>query len=91
MTFPKSPSALLQLLLVLAGILTACSFDHTTESTDVTSLHSYEVKGEKDPLAPRVPAHLRGTARELTSPFDGYLKEASAEILLNGKRLYESK
>jgi hypothetical protein len=91
MTFPKSPSALLQLLLVLAGILTACSFDHTTESTDVTSLHSYEVKGEKDPLEPRVPAHLRGTARKLTSPFDGYSKEASAEILLNGKRLYDSK
>ena len=91
MTFPRSPSVLLLLLLVLAGILAACSVSPTTKSTDVTSLPSYDVNGEKDPLEPRVPAHLRGAARKLTSPFEGYSKEASAEILLYGKRLYEGK
>ena len=91
MTFPRSPSVLMQLLLVLAGTLTGCSISPTTKSTDVTSLPSYEVNGEKDPLEPRVPPQLREAVRALNSPFKGYSKETSAEILLDGKRLYEGK
>ncbi len=91
MTFARSQSVLLQLLFVLAGTLTGCSSSHTTQSTDVASLPSYQVNREKDPLEPRVPAQLRGAARKLASPFDGYSTEASAEIILYGKRLYEGK
>ena len=91
MTLAKSPSVLLPLVFVLAGILTACSFSPTTKSTGVPSFPSENLNGEKDPLEPRVPAQLRGAARKLTSPFEGYSKEASAEILLHGKRLYEGK
>jgi len=91
MTFSRSPSVLLTLLFVLAEILFACSFSSSTKSPEVVPSPSYNLNGEKDPLKPRVPAQLRGAARKLTSPFDGYSKEASAEIILYGKRLYEGK
>lgn len=91
MTFSRSPSVLLPLLFVLAGTLTGCSSSHTTKSTEVPSFPSYTLHGEKAHLEPRVPAQLRGAVRKLTSPFDGYSQEASAEIILNGKHLYEGK
>jgi len=91
MTFARSPSVLLPLLFMLADILTACSFSPSTKSTEVASFSSYNLNREKDPLEPRVPAQLRGAARKLISPFDGYSKETSAEIILYGKRLYEGK
>ena len=91
MTLAKSPSVLLPLLLVLAATLAGCSSSHTTKSTEVPSFPSYTLNGEKAPLEPRVPAQLRGAAKKLTSPFEGNSKEASAEIILDGKRLYEGK
>ena len=45
---------------------------------------------EFEPLKPRVPLMERGLARQITSPF-GPTKEASAEILAEGKELYEGK
>ena len=91
MTFARPTSVLLPLLFVLADILTACSFPPATKSTEVPSFTTANLNGEKAPLEPRVPAQLREAVRKLTSPFDGYSKEASAEIILDGKRLYEGK
>jgi cytochrome c553 len=45
---------------------------------------------ERDPLQPRVPKSDRGTAKKMKSPF-GDLDEASAEIVAEGKKIFEGK
>ena len=45
---------------------------------------------EKDPLKPRVPKSDRGTAKKLKAPF-GKLKNASADIIAEGKKIFEGK
>lgn len=45
---------------------------------------------ERDPLKPRVPKAERGTAKKMKSPF-GDLDEAPAEIVAEGKKIFEGK
>ena len=46
---------------------------------------------EKDPLIPRVPAHLRKEAKRLKSPFYESSKHASHEIIEQGRKLYHGR
>ena len=45
---------------------------------------------EKDPLKARVPKKERGAAKKLKSPF-GKLKKAPADIVAEGKKIFEGK
>lgn len=46
---------------------------------------------ERDPLKPRVPAAKRAEARDMKSPFYKDSREAPADIVAEGKKLYEGK
>ncbi len=46
---------------------------------------------ERDPLKPRVPTEHRGEAKKLKSPFYKNSKNASADIVAEGKKKFEGK
>ena len=91
MTVTKTYLIVLSLLCVFVITLTGCSSPHPPKTNEDVTLPSDQVNRERDPLKPRVPAHLRGAVRNVHSPLYVSSRVASPEIIVQGKRLYDGK
>lgn len=77
-------------LIIGSMILNACETPYVA-TPPVPSQQIKGPSGVKDPLVPRVPPHLSTKIRTLTSPLYISSSNATDDIILDGRQLYERK
>lgn len=77
--------------LALAVTVMICSCSPTPHHPELKMSYSDPPNRGQNPLTPRVPSHLTDVARRFVSPYYVSSREASPEIVAQGKSLYESK